>query len=271
MSFDELFDWLEGQDVSVFRNVRFEKEIVPILAVHESGLYVFLKKEQSEPLLYSVQKFFSVSRGKMRIYRFNEESDSWSYENPFTGEIESVDDIKSHVWNNLNGGVSNLEEARVSYFIDKLNFGTKTGSDNHENVKTGSDGRLYVKRAGHWCPASSDDQDEAFKKTLLFGVFGWYQFHIGKKFSGVLYILTCGLFGIGYIFDVLAFLVGTAKDSDGYYYLPLSDRKKGFLLFLISVGAAFGLLFIYVHAAAWINGSIAGSQAVQNAAKSKVR
>ena len=61
-------------------------------------------------------------------------------------------------------------------------------------------------------PSLDRDADEEFKEgrldyTLIWvlltflGVFGAHRFAMGKPVSGLLYLLTFGLFGVGYVFD----------------------------------------------------------------------
>lgn len=50
---------------------------------------------------------------------------------------------------------------------------------------------------------------------ILLGYVGAHRFYVGKIGTGILWLLTVGLFGIGYIIDLL--LIGTLnfKDSEG--------------------------------------------------------
>lgn len=53
----------------------------------------------------------------------------------------------------------------------------------------------------------------AFFLCLFLGFFGAHKFYEGKKGMGILYILTFGLFGIGWIIDLIAILC----KPDPYY------------------------------------------------------
>lgn len=37
---------------------------------------------------------------------------------------------------------------------------------------------------------------------VFLGLFGVHRFYMGKVWTGILYLLTCGLFGLGYIYDM---------------------------------------------------------------------
>lgn len=53
---------------------------------------------------------------------------------------------------------------------------------------------------------------------LLCGYLGFHHFYVGKAGTGILYLCTCGLFGIGWLIDIINIANGTFKDGNG---LPL--------------------------------------------------
>ena len=53
---------------------------------------------------------------------------------------------------------------------------------------------------------------------LFLGVFGAHRFYVGKMGTGILYLLTFGLFGIGGIVDIFLIAGGSFKDQ---FDLPL--------------------------------------------------
>ncbi len=51
-----------------------------------------------------------------------------------------------------------------------------------------------------YCPGSTDYTIAWILLTFL-GVFGIHRFYMGKWFTGILYLLTGGLFLVGYLYD----------------------------------------------------------------------
>ena len=54
--------------------------------------------------------------------------------------------------------------------------------------------------------------------TFFFGIFGVHKFIDGKIGMAILYLLTFGLFGIGWIIAIILIAVGSFKDQ---FDLPL--------------------------------------------------
>lgn len=55
----------------------------------------------------------------------------------------------------------------------------------------------------------------ALALCVLIGVFGVHRFYAGRVLSGLVYLFTGGLLGIGCFVDLIFILVGTFKDGDG--------------------------------------------------------
>ena len=56
----------------------------------------------------------------------------------------------------------------------------------------------------------------AFFLCLLFGFIGAHRFYVGKAGTGILWLFTFGLFGIGWFVDLILILVGSFRDKAGY-------------------------------------------------------
>ena len=55
----------------------------------------------------------------------------------------------------------------------------------------------------------------AFLLCWFLGYLGIHRFYVGKVGTGILYIFTGGIFGIGIIIDWIIILVGSFKDDQG--------------------------------------------------------
>lgn len=51
--------------------------------------------------------------------------------------------------------------------------------------------------------------------AIALGFFGIHRFYVGKIGSGFIWLLTCGGFFFGYIYDIIKVLSGTFKDGNG--------------------------------------------------------
>lgn len=103
--------------------------------------------------------------------------------------------------------------------------GCCTYCDYKEPMQQGNITPKYSNNANPSNPSFSVSPDNTYREakskltTLLLciflGEFGIHYFYTGKIGMGVLYLFTFGLFGIGWIVDIVRICTGSFKDSKG--------------------------------------------------------
>ncbi len=63
--------------------------------------------------------------------------------------------------------------------------------------------------------SSSKSRIIALLLCIFLGEFGIHRFYVGKFGTGLLYLFTGGLFGIGWIIDLIRLIIGTYTDKHG--------------------------------------------------------
>jgi len=62
---------------------------------------------------------------------------------------------------------------------------------------------------------SKKEKLPAFLLCLFLGALGAHRFYVGKIGTGILWLFTGGLFGIGWLIDIIIILKNSFKDSKG--------------------------------------------------------
>jgi restriction system protein len=69
--------------------------------------------------------------------------------------------------------------------------------------------------AYYMTPTSDKKKIVAFLLCLFFGVLGIHRFYVGRVGTGLLYLFSGGLLGIGVIVDLIRILIGSFRDNVG--------------------------------------------------------
>lgn len=85
------------------------------------------------------------------------------------------------------------------------------------------------------------------------GIFGVHRFYNGKIITGVLYLFTGGLWGVGVFVDMILILVNSFKDKQG---IPL---KNDIPTYVIVIGLVIWLIVMILLFTTGVIGSIFGA------------
>ena len=76
--------------------------------------------------------------------------------------------------------------------------------------------------ANYQTMTSDKNRDTAFLMCVFGGWFGLHQYYVGKIITGIIYTFTFGIFGLGWIIDIIRILLGSFRDNVG---APLRANK----------------------------------------------
>jgi TM2 domain-containing membrane protein YozV len=68
-------------------------------------------------------------------------------------------------------------------------------------------------------PVSPKSRLAALLLCVFLGYLGIHRFYVGKVGTGIIWLLTGGFFGIGYIVDLILIIVGSFTDQSGLFVL----------------------------------------------------
>ena len=65
--------------------------------------------------------------------------------------------------------------------------------------------------------SSDKSKKVALILCILGGIFGLHLFYVGRIGKAFLYLCTCGLFGFGWLGDIIKIATGGFRDNSGQY------------------------------------------------------
>lgn len=123
-----------------------------------------------------------------------------------------ISEVKYKNCDNQDGPIFSIGKSDV--FMIKYSNGTKTviedSTSNQNNVTVNVNSSVETK-------TSSKSLAAAVVLWFFLGLLGFHRFYLGHIGMGILYLLTGGLCGIGWLIDGILFLTGGLKPRNGDY------------------------------------------------------
>ncbi len=115
----------------------------------------------------------------------------------------------------------------------------------------------YYEVGEAYFPCMEMDGEEFFKLTLITGLVGGHKIVTRNYLQALMYFLTFGLCGVGYVLDLIMLLTGSysyysyeftdaGRVKKRFYSCPIDDKKKALIETLMGAVCAFMLVkFMY--------------------------
>ena len=87
----------------------------------------------------------------------------------------------------------------------------KTSADNASTYNV----HVRVSGSGRYRYQSDKSKGMAFVLCLFFGYFGVHYFYVRRTTMGLIYLFTVGVFGLGWLYDIVRIAAGSFTDADG--------------------------------------------------------
>lgn len=237
----ELIDKYNIEDI--LENIELYDVEFYLVAAHTNGFIFFTKGIDDFKINEAINKvIYDIGLSREQVLIIQNRNDTYYYlyltgnKELIPGLENAFDDLIKGKKNKLeamdNIDVKNtIEKDKIPYYLDDLIAISKKTIAN-KKIKEYEDGTVMIKTSkNEWEVASNEDSLVAFKETIYGGFLGINKFKERKFIDGFLYILTGGLFCLGYIEDLIPFWCDTKRDSEGKLYIPISnDNKKKFII-----------------------------------------
>lgn len=204
-----------------------------------SGVFV-IAREAPDIDLSAVRVFLRTFLGTARIEIYLRGTGIYSEAYDTPAAPLSAGELEKTVLEYTTAGFMQMWSVDMLYKkADKL----RAEDGRNRGVYRDAEGNWFTAKGDNFVPLSDKNSNRVFRFLLFGGVLGAHRFALGKWFTGLLYAMTAGLFGMGWLMDLVQFRLGAAKDKQKRYLrkpdsLPLTSYLAG-----LAVNAALFCLY----------------------------
>ena len=280
---DSIYDYIKetfSNYFITFDNVRFKgttapSSTFPLIMLHSSGVYIFADlKIDDEKFRIAANQIITylkelIEVNSKYIYYFglkaDEENNDFGWKSKLyihtTKQIKNINNLIEHLYEQIEFRSSLLSNER----IQDIELQIKNNLYHKEITLINKEGTKYILKKEKWYEVSEIDEIWYFHLTLFFGIFGFHKFSINQVFKGFLYLITLGLFGVGWFFDNLRLILGCYRfkkrhihSKPNYLYIaPLENKVTKLVLLLALSIIVYYLILLYINSvisiASWLS------------------
>lgn len=103
---------------------------------------------------------------------------------------------------------------------------------------------VFIRKGSQFRQVSDLDSDMLYYLCLFGGSFGLHRFWLRKYFTGLIYLLTLGFFGAGWIGDLLSIYLGNQLDKKKRILLPVENKKHK--LIWLAAGIVINVIYLKI-------------------------
>lgn len=204
------------------------------------GIYVVLFDTEKPAAVYEhFRNLLGAARVRLYVAGKGEYMPS---SDTFAGEFEN-DELDIAIYEYIHNSPQQYTQAT----IERMKTTLQKSDAGARGYYTDENGVVYLYRHGEFRRSSEVNSEQVFSLCLFGGVFGLHRLALGKWFTGFLYMLSCGVFLVGWLCDLVQLFFGFQKDKNKRLVRPLENRKAKLSLFPFGLVISAGALFVWIQ------------------------
>jgi len=226
------------ESVLICEDISFPEGDLRTVYIGPSGVFAVRDKSQSDPLA-----LYDAIRSRLGVPRVRLYDTCHGIYIPQDGDFKPITDeseLTAKIIEWTTQGRVILARQRREYLSDKCYKLTAFTRGEYVDEQ----GILYLKRGKRFVQASDKDPNKVFWLTFFGSAVGAHRFYLGKHLTGLIYLFTCGLFGVGWCLDLVLLLTGSL--SDGKHHIVKYPTKRLKMALTAPLGSVIAVLSLFL-------------------------